>query len=67
MPPINPVVGAALIQGGSNFLGGLFGASAQDKANKTNLQIARENNLANQQLQKTQNEWNLAQWERENA
>lgn len=64
--PINPVVGAALIQGGSSMLGGLFGASAQDKANKTNLQIARENNLANQQLQKNQNEWNLQQWEREN-
>jgi hypothetical protein len=65
--PINPLVGAALVSGGSNFVGGLFGASAQDKANKTNLQIARENNLANQQLQKNQNEWNLAQWERENA
>ena len=64
--PINPLVGAALIQGGSNFVSGLFGASAQDKANKTNLQIARENNLANQQLQKNQNEWNLQQWEREN-
>lgn len=64
--PINPLVGAALVSGGSNFVGGLFGASAQDKANKTNLQIARENNLANQQLQKNQNEWNLQQWEREN-
>ena len=56
--PINPLVGAAMISGGSNFVSGLFGASAQDKSNKTNLQIARENNLANQQLQKNQDEGN---------
>lgn len=64
--PINPLVGAALISGGSSMLGGIFGAGSQASANKTNLQIARENNAANQQLQKNQNEWNLQQWDREN-
>ena len=64
--PINPLVGAGLISAGSNLVGGIFGGSAQSSANKTNLKIARENNAANQQLQKDQNEWNLQQWNREN-
>ena len=50
------LVGSALIGAGSNIVGGIFGAPAQSSANKTNLQIARENNAANQQLQKDQNE-----------
>lgn len=44
---INPQVGAAMIGGGSNLLGGALGLFAQRSANKTNLQIAREANLAN--------------------
>ena len=64
--PINALVGASMISAGSSVLGGITGAASQSSANKTNLQIARENNLANQQLQKNQNEWNLAQWDREN-
>ena len=64
--PINALVGASMISAGSSVLGGISGAVSQSSANKTNLQIARENNLANQQLQKNQNEWNLQQWEREN-
>lgn len=39
---IAPIVTAGLISAGSNLLGGLFGASAQQKANATNLRIARE-------------------------
>ena len=64
---INPNVGAGLVSAGSQLLGGVFGGLAQDKAHKTNLQIARENNAANQQLQATQNQWNLDQWNRENS
>ena len=63
---MDPLVGSALIGTGSNLVSGIFGASAQSSANKTNLKIARENNAANQQLQKDQNEWNLKQWNREN-
>lgn len=38
----------------------------QRKANKTNLQIARETNQANRELAEQQNKWNIEQWEREN-
>lgn len=64
--PIAPLIGSALISSGANLLGGLMGNSAQNNANKANIQIARETNAANQQLQKDQNEWNLNQWNREN-
>ena len=57
--PINPLVGASLISASSSLVGGIFGAGSQSSANKANLQIARENNAANQQLQKKQNDWNL--------
>lgn len=40
---MNPLIGAGLISGAGSFLGGLFGASAQDKANETNIALAREN------------------------
>ena len=43
-------VGAALVGAGSSLVGGLLGNKAQSDANKTNLQIARETNASNQQL-----------------
>ena len=58
---IDAAIGAA-----SSLVGGLMGQHAQDKANKTNLQIARETNAANQQLAEKQNDWNIQQWNREN-
>lgn len=39
---IDPVTGAALIGLGGSFLGGLFGHSAQKKANKTNIRLQQE-------------------------
>ena len=59
-------VGAAVVSGASSLLGGLLGNHAQSSANRTNLQIARETNAANQQLADKQNQWNLDQWNREN-
>ncbi|QXP08017.1 MAG: DNA pilot protein [Arizlama microvirus] len=41
--PIDPVTGAALIGLGGDILGGIFGSSAQKKANKANIQLQREN------------------------
>lgn len=63
---MNPAIGSSIITGSGSLVGGVFGAAAQNSANRTNLQIAREANQANQQLQQNQNQWNLDQWGREN-
>ena len=39
---MEPTTVSALIGGGLNLLGGIFGSSAQDKANRRNIQLARE-------------------------
>lgn len=41
--PLDPLTGAALIGLGGDILGGIFGSSAQKKANKANIQLQREN------------------------
>lgn len=43
-------IGGPLINAGANLLGGALGASAQSKANKMNLQIARETNQSNRDI-----------------
>lgn len=56
------------------MLGSIFGSGinaaanlkAQDSANKTNIQIARETNQANRELAEYSYQQNLAQWNREN-
>jgi len=40
---MNPAVAGALIGFGGDILGGIFGSSAQKKANKANIQLQREN------------------------
>lgn len=39
---MDPLIGGALISGASSLLGGLFGQSSQEKANKRNIQLQRE-------------------------
>ena len=39
---MEPTTVSALVGGGLNLLGGLFGSSAQDKANRRNIALARE-------------------------
>ena len=39
---MNPLVGAGLISGGANILGGLIGKSGQKDANRQNIALARE-------------------------
>lgn len=63
---MDPILGAALIGGGASLLGSLFGSAGQSSANRTNLQIARETNQMQKQLQDEQNAWNLEQWNRNN-
>lgn len=63
----NPMVGAAIITAGSSLLGGMFSSKGTSSAARTQLQAARETNAANARLAQKQNEWNLEQWNRENA
>ena len=62
---IVPAVAAALIGGGASVLGSIFGGvsrnNAQQDANRTNLQIARETNQQNWNMMTYQNQWNEAQ------
>lgn len=51
---------------GTKLFGSILGKSSADKANETNLKIARETNQANRELAEQQNQWNLEQWNREN-
>lgn len=67
---VAPVVAGAAIAGGASLLGSLFGssksASAVDKTNKANKEIAEMNNAFNERMLDKQNTWNLEQWNREN-
>ena len=40
---MDPVIGASLISSGASLISGLFGSSGQDRANRRNIQLAREN------------------------
>lgn len=60
-------VAAAGVSALGNVIGGLFGSSSSKAAAKAQLQAVRETNEANARLAQKQNEWNLEQWNRENA
>lgn len=64
---IPPEVASAGISAFGNILGGLFGSSSAKAAAKAQLQAVRETNEANARLAQKQNDWNLEQWNRENA
>lgn len=64
---MDPIIGGALIGAGSHLLGGLFGMGSSNKANKTNLRIARENNALQRELANQKYAKDLEQWHRENA
>lgn len=55
---MDPVIGASLIGAGANFLGGLFGSSAQESANRTNIMLQREAQAWNESMWQKQNEYN---------
>lgn len=64
---IPPEVASAGINAFGNLVGGLFGSSSSKAAAKAQLQAVRETNDANARLAQKQNDWNLEQWNRENA
>lgn len=65
----DPLTGA-LIQGGCGVLGSLvggsFGASSQNSANKTNMQIAQMNNEFNERMMQKQMDYNTDMWNKQN-
>lgn len=62
---INALVGAALVGGGANFLGNIFGAHSQKQANEANREIAQMNNEWSEKMMDKQNQYNIDQWNRE--
>lgn len=61
-PIVGPVVSAA-----GSIIGGSIAKKGSDAAAKASLQATRETNAANLKLAQYQNDWNLAQWNRQNA
>lgn len=61
-----PIIGPVVSTAGS-ILGGSIAKSGSDAAARASLQATRETNAANLKLAQYQNEWNLAQWNRQNA
>lgn len=66
-PHHNKYIIGGIISGIGSLAGGIFGSSAAHSAAKSQLQAVRETNKANLDLAKYQNEWNVAQWNRQNV
>ena len=60
------MLGAAAIGAGASIIGGALGALGQSSANRTNIQLQREQNAWNEKQAEKANQWNIEQWEREN-
>ena len=59
-------IAGAAISGGGSLIGGILSYNGSKYAAKKALQAVRETNQANKELAQYQNEWNLAQWNRQN-
>ena len=57
----------SLLSAAGAVLGGSIAKSGSDAAARASLQATRETNAANLKLAQYQNDWNLAQWNRQNA
>lgn len=67
IPHHNKYIWGAVIGAAGSLLGGALGAAGSSHASDKSLQATRETNKANRELAQYQNEWNLAQWNRQNA
>lgn len=63
----DPFVVGSAISAGANLFGGIASLFGGKHAADKSLQATRETNKANRELAQYQNEWNLAQWNRQNA
>lgn len=64
---IAPLVLGGIIAAGASLVGNAVGASSQNKANKTNIDINRENNAFNAQQAQIQRDWQEKMWGMNNA
>lgn len=66
---MDPIIGAALLSTGVNLVSGMLQSNAQEEANATNIQLARENRAWQEQMWNKQNAYNTpaAQIERMRA
>lgn len=67
IPHHNKYFWGSVIGAAGSLLGGAIGAAGSSHAADKSLQATRETNKANRELAQYQNEWNLAQWYRQNA
>lgn len=64
---IPPLVLGGIIAAGASLAGNAIGASSQDKANKTNIEINRENNAFNAGQAQLQRDWQEKMWGMNNS
>lgn len=64
---IAPLVLGGIIAAGASLAGNTIGASSQNKANQTNIDINRENNVFNAQQAQIQRDWQEKMWGMNNS
>lgn len=64
---IAPLVLGGIIAAGASLAGNMIGASSQNKANQTNIDINRENNAFNAQQAQIQRDWQEKMWGMNNS
>lgn len=64
---IAPLVLGGIIAAGASLAGNAIGASSQNKANQTNIEINRENNEFNAQQAQIQRDWQEKMWGMNNS
>ena len=64
---IAPLVLGGIIAAGASLAGNAIGASSQNKANQTNIDINRENNAFNAQQAQIQRDWQERMWGMNNS
>lgn len=64
---IAPLVLGGIIAAGASLAGNAIGASSQNKANQTNIDINRENNVFNAQQAQIQRDWQEKMWGMNNS
>lgn len=64
---IAPLVLGGLIAAGSSLIGNAVGASSQNKANQTNIDINRDNNAFNAEQAQLQRDWQEKMWRMNNS
>lgn len=65
---MDPITGGLILGGatlGGGLLSSIFGKKSNDRTNETNMKIAQMNNEWSEKMMDKQNQYNIAQWQRE--